>query len=88
MAILEAMAHGMCIVASDRGGIPDLIDDDCGVLVPAGDVDGLATPLAAVVNDADLRARLGAQAAQRVIERFDIEVVVRRLDDMYSEVAR
>lgn len=88
MAVLEAMAHGLCVVASEVGGIPDLIDDECGVLVPADDVGALTAALRRVIVDADARARLGAAALARVHERFDLDTTWRQLDALYEELAR
>jgi glycosyltransferase involved in cell wall biosynthesis len=86
MAVLEAMSHGLCVVASDVGGIPDLLADECGVLVPVGDVGALTTALSRVVtNEAD-RVRLGARASCRVSETFDVDRTWRALDALYQEL--
>lgn len=88
MAILEAMARGLCVVTCPVGGIPDLIDEHCGLLVPPGEVDPLARALRQVLQDSALRARLGAAALDRVRAEFDIDVVWRRFDHIYREIAR
>ncbi|WP_261995195.1 glycosyltransferase family 4 protein [Rhodococcus opacus] len=88
MAILEAMAHGLCVVASAVGGIPELIDDHCGVLVPVDDVDALAQALRRVVYDDDARIRLGSHALQRIRAELDVDAVWRRFDALYREVRR
>lgn len=89
MAILEAMAHGLCIVASDVGGIPDLVrNDESGVLVAPDDVDQLTKALDDVVLDDDLRCRLGTAAFKRFEQEFDMEVVWRRLDALYAATVR
>ena len=88
MAVLEAMANGLCVVASGVGGIPELLADDSGVLVPPDDVDALAAALVTVVDDPAERSRLGAAALSRASSMFDIEVVWRRLATIYEDVAR
>lgn len=88
MAILEAMARGLCVVTCPVGGIPDLIDDSCGLMVPPGAVEPLAEALGRVISDDELRARLGASAFRRVGEEFDIGVVWRRFDRIYREAGR
>lgn len=88
MAILEAMARGLCVVACNVGGIPDLIDDSCGVLVAAGDVDALVSALRHVLRDHEDRSRLGSAALRRVEADFDVEVVSRRFDTIYRQVRR
>jgi glycosyltransferase involved in cell wall biosynthesis len=88
MAILESMANGLCVIASPVGGIPDLIDDSCGILVPPGDVARLASALGGVVQDEQTRVRLGTAALQRVRDEFDVDVIWRRFDRVYREVSR
>ena len=90
MAILEAMAHGLCVVASDVGGIPEMIEDGrSGRLVPPGDVGALEAALREVLGDADRRRGLGAGARERALAEFDIDVVWRRVEELYlGAVAR
>jgi glycosyltransferase involved in cell wall biosynthesis len=88
MAVLEAMAHGLCVVVSAVGGLPDIVDDSCGVLTPADDVPALAAALHGVIVDPQRRADLGANALQRVRERFDVDVVWKKLDALYEELTR
>jgi glycosyltransferase involved in cell wall biosynthesis len=86
MAILEAMARGICVVASTVGGIPELLDDGCGVLVNPDDADQLATALIDVIGNPLMRATLGANALQRIHDHFDVDVVSRRFDELYRDV--
>jgi len=72
--VLEAMAAGRAIVASDVGGIPELIRDGVdGVLVDGRDAGALATAIGALLEDPQRRRRLGESAAQRVCEQLDAE---------------
>ena len=87
MAVLEAMARGLCIVASDVGGLPEMIGGGGGVIISPHDVDSIAAGLRLVIDDAALRARYGAAAFDRVAERYDVSAVVRRLDSLYREVS-
>ncbi|MGQ0779055.1 MAG: glycosyltransferase family 4 protein [Pseudonocardiales bacterium] len=87
MAILEAMAHGLCVVASDVGGIPDLIEDGVsGLLVPPADPTSLESALRQVITDPATRSRLGAAALQRARHEFDVDLVWKRLDTLYREI--
>jgi glycosyltransferase involved in cell wall biosynthesis len=88
MAVLEAMARGLCVIATDVGGIPEMIGDGCGVLVAPDDTPGLTAALRRVVEDRELRVDLGAAAHRRVRERFEVTEVSRRLDTLYREVTR
>lgn len=86
MAVIEAMARGLCIVASDVGGIPDLIrDGSTGVLVPADDPDRLAAALRRVIDDVALRRELGS-AAWQASAQLDLNVIADRIDEVYAEV--
>lgn len=88
MAVLEAMARGLCVVASDVGGLPEMIGGGHGVIVPPDDVDAIAEASRLVIDDRDLRARFGAAAYARVEAHFDARAVSRRIDALYSEVSK
>jgi glycosyltransferase involved in cell wall biosynthesis len=87
MAVLEAMAHGLCVVATDVGGISDLVGD-CGVLLPAGDLAALVDALRQVISNAEQRATLASRGFHRVQERFDVNFTWKALDALYEELAR
>ncbi|WP_182347875.1 glycosyltransferase family 4 protein [Tomitella gaofuii] len=87
-AVLEAMAHGLCVVASEVGGVPELIGDGCGILIPPDDVDALASALNLALEDRDLRESRGAAAFSRARACYDADVVWRRIDEMYRDVVR
>jgi len=71
MSVLEAMAAGLPVVASDVGGIHEVVEDGVtGRLVPAGDPHALAGRLAELVLDGALRQRFGSAGRRRVEERF------------------
>jgi glycosyltransferase involved in cell wall biosynthesis len=65
MAVAEALAHGIPVVATMTGAIPDLVGDDAGLLVPVGDTTTLTAALARVLGDSTLRARLAEGARRR-----------------------
>jgi glycosyltransferase involved in cell wall biosynthesis len=87
MAVLEAMARGLCVVAGDVGGLPETIGG-CGVLVAPDDIEAIATALRLVIHDHELRARYGAAAYARVADQFDVNSVWPQLDALYREVSR
>ena len=68
---LEAMASGRAIVCSDQGGMPELIDDGInGLLAQSGVASSYAAQLVRVIEDRDLRKRLGTEARRSVEENF------------------
>jgi glycosyltransferase involved in cell wall biosynthesis len=88
IALLEAMAAGLPIVATRVGGIPEIVTAGIdGELVEAGDPEALATALAALAGDPEERRRLGAAASARARRMAD-EDVYQRLDRIYLEVIR
>jgi glycosyltransferase involved in cell wall biosynthesis len=84
--LLEAMAAGVPVVATDVGGIPEVVvDGRTGLLCPAGDVERIASSLASLVADHRLRVRLGRAARAAVVERFDAQDGARRIADVLYE---
>lgn len=87
VALLEAEAYGLPVVASDVGGVREaMIDGRTGFLVLPGDRHMLGTRLRELVADAVLRARLGRAAKVYVRSRFDSELVVPRLEAVYEKL--
>ncbi|HEX8752621.1 MAG TPA: glycosyltransferase family 4 protein [Solirubrobacterales bacterium] len=78
MALLEAMAYGAAIVATEVGGIPETVRDGQDVLlVPAENPGALAAAILRLAADPELRARLGAAARARAERLDDVEVAGR-----------
>jgi glycosyltransferase involved in cell wall biosynthesis len=87
VAMLEAMASGRPVIASDLPGLNEVIADERnGLLVPAGDAASLATALTRLAEDAELRAVLGDAARLRAHE-FSVERVGERYRILLSDLA-
>jgi glycosyltransferase involved in cell wall biosynthesis len=85
LSILEAMAAGLPVVASDVGGVGELVvDGETGLLVPPGDPARLAQALAHVLDDRALRERLGTAGRARARERFDLGALRDAHLDLYA----
>jgi glycosyltransferase involved in cell wall biosynthesis len=86
--VLEAMAAGLPVVASNAGGMADAVrHNETGLLFDVGDAGALAKNLECLFDDADLQERLG-QAARRVIkEEFSEEAEVQRFAELYVALA-
>ncbi len=87
-ALLEAMAAGRAVVATDVGANARLLaDGTCGLLVPPGNPEMLATAIARLVVDPALARQLGAKAHSRVADGFSREAMCRRFEEFYLAVS-
>jgi glycosyltransferase involved in cell wall biosynthesis len=88
LSVLEAMACGVPVVASDAGGIPEVVTDgETGLLFPAGDPRRLAEQILRVLADADLRRRLSEAGTERARSQFSLERQVDRYLEWYGSDA-
>lgn len=76
--ILEAMALGKAIVATEVGAIPEMLNNNCGLLIQPKDVKSLANSLLKLIKDAALRTELGTRARKRAITNYSIDQVFSR----------
>lgn len=85
MSLLEAMAAGLPVVCSTVGGIPLAVSDQQeGLLVEPGNIDGLGQALTRMIRDPELRAACGQQALERAKREFSVQTCVDRLLDLYE----
>jgi len=83
-SMLEAMATGLPVFATDHGGIPEAIENGVsGVLVPEGDYEALSHVLLEAVQDRHLLARLARNGAKVVAQKFDQRNQICRLEEIY-----
>jgi glycosyltransferase involved in cell wall biosynthesis len=89
MAVLEAAAQGVPVVATAVGGVPELVDDGTtGLLVPPGDAAALSGALTRLLANPAEADRLGRAGWARVRSRHDPAVHVAALQEVYRRVAR
>jgi glycosyltransferase involved in cell wall biosynthesis len=93
LGLIEAMAMERPVVATRKDGTLDIVvDGETGYFVPARDVPALASALARLIDDADLREKMGKAGRRRVEELFSQNGQVRRLEKLYinlcSTIAR
>ncbi|MBF0493780.1 MAG: glycosyltransferase family 4 protein [Candidatus Omnitrophica bacterium] len=89
LSLMEAMAAGCASVASDVGGIKELIVDGVdGILVESANSDKLADALITLINDPELRKKLGGNARRKALEKFRIEDSVSKTLEVYNEVVK
>ncbi|UCD63463.1 MAG: glycosyltransferase family 4 protein [Candidatus Zixiibacteriota bacterium] len=86
--VLEAMALGRPVVATNVGGMPEIIEHETsGLLVSPGDSEGLARACLRIMDDSALREKLAAAARQRVTEEFSATQQAGRVAEVYRELA-
>jgi len=103
VSLIEAMAAGRAVVATDVGGVRDLLDSGSagpaeippkgfrvtpvGVLIPSADPEGLAAALAHLEGNPPLRRALGEAARRHVRERYSHDRLIRDITRLYEEPA-
>ena len=89
MALLEAQASGLAVVAGRSGGVGDVVADGAtGLLTPPGDADAFAAAVRALLADPSRRARLGAAARDKVHREHDLPAAAARLADIIAALGR
>ena len=89
MSVIEALAHGAAVICTPVGALPDIIEHErTGLIVKPGDVEGLACALGRLIEDPDLRRRLGENGKALHRTRLDVEVCAERLVAIWTESVR
>ncbi len=84
--LVEAMAAGKPVVASNVGGIPDLVrDGENGYLVPPADEKALADRIKKLLDDPGRAWEMGQQG-RKLCQQFSLEAMIEKLDDLYSDL--
>lgn len=87
LVALEAMACEVPVIASDVGGIPEVVEDGlCGYLHPVGDVEGMADKAVKILQDDDLRLQMARRARQTAVERFNVNLVIPQYEQYYQKI--
>jgi glycosyltransferase involved in cell wall biosynthesis len=86
-AILESMAAGLPVVASNVGGNPEAVADGVtGVIVPAAQPQALATALRPLLDNPTLATTMGARGRERAAREFSMPAMIRNLERAYETV--
>ena len=88
MVFAEALLSGVPVVTTASGGAPEIVSDQCGRLVPAGDGDALTRVLGELIDDAALRGRLAACGPAHAAARSSPAIVLPRLAAELAQVAQ
>ena len=87
MAVAEAMACGLPVVASDCSSMPELVDDSkSGFLCPVGDTDAFADRINILAASEKLRHEMGDYNREKAIREFSIDKMVEGYERLFSKV--
>ena len=81
------MSHGLPVITTNVGGLPDLLTPSAGILIPPGDSAALADAMHCLASDPVLRRRMGEAARDRYLKLFAPDAVLSMLVSTYSRVA-
>lgn len=86
ISLQEAGIHGLPLIATRVGGIPEIVDSTCGILVDNLDVRGFVTAINRLKNDGELRKEYGNNARRKILSKFSEEKIIKQLDQVYLEL--
>ncbi len=87
MTVIEGMYSGLVVVASEVGGIPDIVaDGENGILIPSKDAQALKNAILRVMEEDDLAERLKVSGYKKVKENYASDVSVKRLVNIYNSL--
>ncbi|MDR2360683.1 MAG: glycosyltransferase [Oscillospiraceae bacterium] len=86
LSVLEAMSYGLPAVVTDVGGLPEVADESCGIIVPPNDEFSLAAAIRRLAESAELRKTFGTNAREKIKNKFRLQVMAEQMFELYTEV--
>jgi len=87
MILIEAQALGVPVIATNVGGIPEVIrDNQTGILVPSGDIHSLAQAIMHLLEDEQKRLAMAQAARNWIRDKFKAQDMVNEISDLYQEL--
>ncbi|MFQ5418474.1 MAG: glycosyltransferase [Myxococcota bacterium] len=89
IVLIEAMISGLAVVASDVGGIPEVVaDGETGLLATAGDSGAFARAICALLGSRERAREMGRAGRERARDRFDVAAMVAAYDALFTSIGR
>jgi glycosyltransferase involved in cell wall biosynthesis len=87
VSLIEAQASGLPVISTDVGGVKDIVlNEKTGFIVPKGNLHQYANQLAAIINNDELRAKMGENGWDNVREKYHYTTLVKNMEDYYREL--
>lgn len=87
VSVLEASASGVPVIVTSAGGLPEVvIDNETGFIVPPGDPEKTASALERLILNRELRTTMGKKGREFVKQKYDLEISVKKMLDVYEQV--
>ncbi|CAG0964100.1 glycogen synthase [Methanosarcinales archaeon] len=88
-SILEAMSSGVAVIASNVGGVPEIIEDGVdGLLVPPGNPEILAKKLLFLLDNESERDKISKKAREKILEKFTSEIMTNETEKIYEQILK
>ena len=86
VSLIEAAAAGCPAIATEVGGVAEVVTPETGILVPPDDEAAFADALGRLAGEHDLRRRMGGRARERVLSRYSIDRLLADVDELYADL--
>ena len=87
MTILETMAYGIPNISSNVAAIPEVIDQECGILINPGDVNALSISIMKLLNDGAYRKMMSRNSYLKILKNFSDEIMIKSIFKLYYELS-
>lgn len=84
LSVMEAMAAGKPMISTAVGGVPELVEGGCGLLVPPRDAQALSKAMRYMLESPEARKSMGEASVRRAVERFDLRVMTEAYENLYK----
>ena len=82
--ILEAFAQSRPVIVYNVGGVPEIVDSECGILVPPGDIEGLCKAIIELVRDRNRAKSMGIVGRRKALEKFSLEANINAIRELFN----